>query len=152
MRIPVKRLVIASVAAGGLALGLLAGSASPGAVTAASARTSSHATAHAAAAKLMRCFKDNDGDCWRPNYAIWRTDGSLDIWTGPGPGFGTDTGQSAGGNGTQVEVDCQTSGGTVDGLPYRIWDHLDDGGYVYDYYITTPAPNGQYSIPPLVHC
>ncbi|KDN80472.1 DUF6973 domain-containing protein [Kitasatospora cheerisanensis] len=80
-------------------------------------------------------------------YTVHRlTDGFLAQWTGPG------SGQVAGrlpGNGTEVRVVCQTNGPTVDGLPYTLWDRLDTGLYVYDYYLTTP---GDAFTPALAHC
>jgi hypothetical protein len=82
------------------------------------------------------CVADTDGDCWNPNYQTWRTDGSLAVWTGPGIGS---IESWLGGNGSKVEVICQALGKTEDGLPYTVWDQMDDGGWVYDYYITTPG-------------
>jgi hypothetical protein len=78
----------------------------------------------------------NDDGCVRAIYRVQRTDGSLAQWSGPG------TGQIVGwlyGNGTAVQVVCQTTGATEDGLPYVVWDKLVDGTYVYDYYLDTPG-------------
>jgi hypothetical protein len=76
-------------------------------------------------------------------YKTWRTDGTL------AEQFGPFTGAVEGwiyGNGTPVGIVCQVwSDATADGLPYHIWDQLQNGYYVYDYYITTPAPDGQFS-------
>lgn len=105
----------------GLALALLAGSAGLTLVTAKAASA---------------CIADDDGDCWRPNYQTQRTDGSLAVWSGPGTGSIL---YSLGGNGTQVEVVCEANGRTMDGQPYTVWDQMDDGGWVYGYYLTTPG-------------
>ena len=88
------------------------------------------------AGSALACVSDSDGDCFRPNYHIQRTDGSLAAWSGPGTGRIVDT---LGGNGTPVEVVCETTGATEDGLPYVVWDQLDDGTYVYGYYLDTPG-------------
>ena len=34
---------------------------------------------------------------------------------------------------------CETTGPTEAGLPYVVWDQLDDGTYVYGYYLDTPG-------------
>jgi Putative amidase domain len=88
------------------------------------------------AGSALACMVDGDGDCFRPNYHIQRTDGSLAAWSGPGTGRIVD---QLGGNGTPVEVVCETTGPTEDGLPYVVWDQLDDGTYVYGYYLDTPG-------------
>lgn len=88
------------------------------------------------AGSALACVSDTDGDCFRPNYHIQRTDGSLAVWTGPGTGRIVDW---LGGNGSPVEVACETTGATEDGLPYVVWDQLDDGNYVYGYYLDTPG-------------
>ena len=88
------------------------------------------------AGSALACMVDGDGDCFRPNYHIQRTDGSLAAWSGPGTGHIADW---LGGNGTPVEVVCETTGATEDGLPYVVWDQLDDGTYVYGYYLDTPG-------------
>jgi hypothetical protein len=90
----------------------------------------------AQARSASACVADTDGDCWSPNYQTWRTDGSLAVWTGPGIGS---IESWLGGNGSKVEVICQANGKTEDGLSYTVWDQMDDGGWVYDYYITTPG-------------
>jgi hypothetical protein len=92
------------------------------------------------------CTPDPDGDCSHPNYQVWRTDGTLWIWTAPAGDGGSNTGRSVGGNGTNVEIDCQAEGSGVDGLPFTVWDHLDSGGWVYDYYITTPGNGFQLAL------
>lgn len=92
------------------------------------------------------CLVDDDGDCWHPNYQVWRTDGTLWIWTLPAGRGGSNTWQSVGGNGTNVEVDCQAEGSGVDGLTFTVWDHLDGGGWVYDYYINTPGNGYQLAL------
>ena len=84
----------------------------------------------------LACVPDTDGDCYHPNYHIQRTDGSLAAWSGPGTGRIVTW---LGGNGTPVEVVCETTGATEDGLPYVVWDQLDDGTYVYGYYLDTPG-------------
>jgi hypothetical protein len=92
------------------------------------------------------CVADEDGDCWHPNYQVWRADSQgLAVWTGVG------TGSIVGWlpNGSGVEVVCQTNGPTEDGLPYTVWDHMDDGNWVYDYYVTTPG-DGYHIV--LTHC
>lgn len=127
------------------AAGLLSGLA--GTAHAATPQVGTHP--HSAATMRPECVADTDGDCWRPNYAVWRADSQgLAVWSGVGTGTIEDWLP----NGTQVEVDCQLSGPAEDGLPYQVWDRLDDGSYVYDYYITTPAPDGQFSVPPLTFC
>lgn len=42
--------------------------------------------------------------------------------------------------GTQLDISCQTQGTTVNGS--AIWDRLADGGYISDYYTTTPVYGG----------
>jgi hypothetical protein len=98
------------------------------------------------AGSALACVPDTDGDCLRPNYHVQRTDGSLAQWSGPGTGRIV---ASLGGNGTQVEVVCETTGSTEDGLPYVVWDQLDDGTYVYGYYLDTP---GDGYLPALTPC
>jgi hypothetical protein len=98
----------------------------------------------AGAGSALACVTDGDGDCWHPNYHIQRTDGSLAAWTGPG------LGQIAywlGGNGTPVEVVCETTGAREDGQPYVVWDQLDDGTYVYGYYLDTPGDGYHPALP-----
>lgn len=77
-----------------------------------------------------------DDGCVRSVYHVQRTDGSLAQWSGPGTGriLGW-----LGGDGTSVVVVCETTGATEDGLPYVVWDKLDDGSYVYGYYLDTPG-------------
>jgi hypothetical protein len=88
------------------------------------------------AGSALACVVDGDGDCWRPNYHVQRTDGSLAAWSGPGVGQIVDW---LGGDGTPVEVVCETTGAREDGKPYVVWDQLDDGTYVYGYYLDTPG-------------
>ena len=88
------------------------------------------------AGSALACVTDTDGDCFRPNYHVQRTDGSLAAWTGPGVGH---IAYWLGGNGTPVEVVCETTGPREDGQPYVVWDQLDDGAYVYGYYLDTPG-------------
>jgi hypothetical protein len=90
----------------------------------------------AGAGSALACTPDTDGDCYHPNYHVQRTDGSLTEWSGPGTGRIVG---SLGGDGTPVEVACETTGATEDGLPYVVWDQLDDGTYVYGYYLDTPG-------------
>jgi hypothetical protein len=90
----------------------------------------------AGAGSALACVPDTDGDCFHPNYHVQRTDGSLAQWSGPGTGRIV---SSLGGDGTPVEVVCETTGATEDGLPYVVWDQLDDGTYVYGYYLDTPG-------------
>jgi hypothetical protein len=91
----------------------------------------------ASAGSALACVVGpNDDGCARSIYHVQRTDGSLAEWTGPGTG---EVVRSVGGNGTAVVVVCQTTGATEDGLPYIVWDKLDDGYYVYDYYLDTPG-------------
>lgn len=100
----------------------------------------------AGAGSALACTVDGDGDCFRPNYHIQRTDGSLAEWSGPGTGYVVD---SLAGDGTPVEVVCETTGPTEDGQPYVVWDRLDDGYYVYGYYLDTP---GDGYTPALTRC
>jgi hypothetical protein len=97
------------------------------------------------AGSALACVVDGDGDCFRPNYHIQRTDGSLAEWSGPGTGYVVD---SLGGDGTPVEVVCETTGATEDGQPYVVWDRLDDGYYVYGYYLDTPGDGYQPALTP----
>jgi hypothetical protein len=90
----------------------------------------------ATAATALACVTDTDGDCFRPNYHVQRTDGSLAAWTGPGVGH---IAYWLSGNGTPVEVVCETTSSREDGQPYAVWDQLDDGVYVYGYYLDTPG-------------
>lgn len=90
----------------------------------------------AGAGSAMACVVDPIGGCFRPNYHVQRTDGSLAQWSGPGTGRIVSSLQ---GNGTPVDVVCETTGATEDGLPYVVWDKLDDGTYVYGYYLDTPG-------------
>ncbi len=41
-------------------------------------------------------------------------------------------------DGTSLDIACQTSGTTVNGVSW-VWDQLAGGGYVADYYTTTPV-------------
>ena len=100
----------------------------------------------AGAGSALACVVDTDGDCFRPNYHVQRTDGSLAAWTGPGVGH---IAYWLGGNGTPVEVVCETTGPREDGQPYVVWDQLDDGAYVYGYYLDTP---GDGIAPALTNC
>lgn len=90
----------------------------------------------AGAGSALACVPDPSGGCFRPDYHVQRTDGSLAQWSGPGTGRIVGW---LGGNGTPVEVVCETTGSTEDGLPYVVWDKLDDGTYVYGYYLDTPG-------------
>lgn len=90
----------------------------------------------AGAGSALACVVDTDGDCFHPNYHVRWTDGSLAAWTGPGSGH---IAYWLGGNGTPVEVVCETTGAREDGQPYVVWDQLDDGTYVYGYYLDTPG-------------
>ena len=90
----------------------------------------------AGAGSALACVSDTDGDCLHPNYHIQRTDGTLAAWSAPGTGRIVDW---LSGNGTPVEVVCETTGPTEAGLPYVVWDQLDDGTYVYGYYLDTPG-------------
>ena len=89
----------------------------------------------AGAGSALACVQAPDGSCFRPNYHVQRTDGSLAAWSAPG------TGRIVGwlDEGTGVDVVCETTGPTEDGLPYIVWDKLDDGTYVYGYYLDTPG-------------
>lgn len=108
--------------------------------TPASAATSSPTpTVYQTSRTQPQCVGDTDGDCFRPNYHIQRTDGTLAGWSGPGPGNGQVVVGSVGGNGAAVEVVCETNGTPVDGQPYTVWDQLDDGVWVYGYYLDTPG-------------
>ena len=90
----------------------------------------------AGAGSALACVSDTDGDCLHPNYHIQRTDGTLAAWSAPGTGRIVDW---LSGNGTPVEVVCETTGPTEAGLPIVVWDQLDDGTYVYGYYLDTPG-------------
>ena len=57
--------------------------------------------------------------------------------SGPGTGYGT---RAIMPSGTRIMIVCQVrSGSVIRGT--GIWDRLSDGGYVTDYYTTTPAFN-----------
>ncbi len=43
------------------------------------------------------------------------------------------------GNGTPVKVVCEAHGPTVDGQSHTVWDRIEDGTWVYGYYLTTPS-------------
>ncbi|MGW4896033.1 C2 family cysteine protease [Kitasatospora sp. NPDC004240] len=43
------------------------------------------------------------------------------------------------GNGTELRIVCQAHGPAEDGQPYTVWDRLEDGTWVYDFYTTTPG-------------
>jgi cutinase-like protein len=64
---------------------------------------------------------------------------ALEKWNGPGKSF-----EPVGsvGEGEPVKVVCQTVGEIVageNGLSSDIWDQLDDGAFVPDYYVSTPG-------------
>ena len=42
-------------------------------------------------------------------------------------------------NGSTIEIACQTSGSLV--ITNSVWDQLNNGSYISDYYTTTPVPN-----------
>jgi surface antigen/uncharacterized protein YraI len=51
---------------------------------------------------------------------------------------------------TKIYVVCQIYGERVigfDASSTNVWDRLADGGYVSDYYVTTPEKNDQFSVP-----
>jgi surface antigen len=53
-------------------------------------------------------------------------------------------------DGSKVYVVCQTPGDRVVGLDAsstNVWDRLADGGFVSDYYVTTPEKDDRFSIP-----
>jgi uncharacterized protein YraI len=58
------------------------------------------------------------------------------------------------GEGSEVDIVCQTSGdlvtGTIGGSS-AIWDRLTDGYYVADLFVDTPGV-GVFSDPPIPHC
>jgi LasA protease len=57
-------------------------------------------------------------------------------------------------DGDQVNIVCQTRGDDVsgrDGSASNVWDRLDSGAYVADYYVDTPGTNGGFS-PPIPQC
>lgn len=89
----------------------------------------------AGAGSALACVPAPDGNCFRPNYHVQRTDGSLAVWSAPGTGRIVDWLNE----GAAVDVVCETTGPTEDGLPYVVWDKLDDGSYVYGYYLDTPG-------------
>ena len=57
-------------------------------------------------------------------------------------------------DGDQVNIACQTRGDAVsgrDGSSSNVWDRLDGGGFVSDYYVDTPGVHGGFS-PPIPEC
>jgi hypothetical protein len=75
---------------------------------------------------------------------------ALAAWSGPGTKF-EHVGSVA--DGEQVGVVCQTVGETItgsNGVSSHIWDELDDGTYVSDFYLNTP--NVDAPSPPIPSC
>lgn len=61
-------------------------------------------------------------------------------------------------NGTSLTVACQINDGaqvdgrTKSGFPFRTWDRLSDGTWVYDWYMTTPVVGSDGFSPGMPHC
>lgn len=74
--------------------------------------------------------------------------GSLGVTarTGPGTGFAA-VGKLY--NGQQIDIACQTRGSRVGvglpGTPTDVWDRLNNGWYITDYYTSTTGLNGSYT-------
>lgn len=71
-------------------------------------------------------------------YHVANTNG-LDLTVRSGPSS-SDTAIGQLGAGQSISIACQTTGTTVNGSP--IWDRLGSGGYISDYYTTTPVYAG----------
>jgi hypothetical protein len=61
-------------------------------------------------------------------------------------------------NGTTLNVVCQVNNGdqadgrTQYGRPFRTWDQLNDGNFVYDWYMNTPTVGTDGYSPGIAHC
>jgi hypothetical protein len=72
-----------------------------------------------------------------PDCAIYGASEGVKVRKGPSTGSGVLTTLP---NRHVVHIVCQTSGDSVGGSP--IWDQIDGGGYVADYYVNTPVTGG----------
>ena len=78
-----------------------------------------------------------------PQYGPYHTTIGVNVRSGPGTGYGVIGGL---GGGATFYVSCQASGTNVNGNVW--WDRLTTGGYISDYYTTTPgAGPGNSGIP-----
>ena len=106
-----------------------------------------------ASSPASACTADTDGDCYVSSYGYWHvqnTDSSgLAEHTEP------DINSAITGwlpNGTSLEVHCQVNGTTdpYDGLPYTVWDRLENGSWVYDGVFVSSPGDGYHIV--LNHC
>jgi CHAP domain-containing protein len=105
-----------------------------------------------AASPAMACVAGPDGGCYTPHtYSVTGTDGSLAVQARPHVGNVA----SWLGQGSAVQVICQANwGGTdpYDGLSSHTWDFIVGGGWVYDWYLTTPVQDGHGWSPGVPRC
>ncbi|MBV9383873.1 MAG: CHAP domain-containing protein [Streptosporangiaceae bacterium] len=94
-----------------------------------------------AAGPALACVPGPNGGCYTPHtYYVSGTDGTLAVQVQPHVSNVTRLLHE----GNAVQVICQINwGGTdpYDGLSSHTWDLIAGGGWVYDWYISTPAQN-----------
>jgi hypothetical protein len=106
----------------------------------------------AAASPALACVAGPNGGCYTPHtYFVSGTSGTLAVQIQPHVN-NVARWLSEGG---AVQVICQINwGGTdpYDGLSSHTWDLIAGGGWVYDWYITTPVQNGYGFSPGVPRC
>lgn len=106
----------------------------------------------AAASPAMACVAGPNGGCYTPHtYFVSGTDGTLAVQVQPH----VDNVARWLSEGSAVQVVCQLNwGGTdpYDGLSSHTWDLIAGGGWVYDWYITTPVQDSHGFSPGVPRC
>jgi surface antigen len=105
-----------------------------------------------AASPAMACVAGPNGGCYTPHtYYVSGTDGTLAVQVQPH----VNNVARWLSEGNAVQVICQINwGGTdpYDGLSSHTWDLITGGGWVYDWYITTPVEDGHGFSPGVPRC
>lgn len=96
-----------------------------------------------AASSASACVADTDGDCYVSSYGYWNVQntGSRGLAEHSSADINSPVEGSLP-NGTAIEVHCQVNGtdDPKDGLPYTVWDRLENGYYVYDgVFVSSPG-------------
>ena len=106
----------------------------------------------ATASPALACVPDPNGGCYIPHtYHVSGTSGTLAVQVQPHVNNVTRWLNE----GSAVQVICQLNwGGTdpYDNLSSHTWDLIVGGGWVYDWYITTPVQNGYGWSPGVARC
>lgn len=106
----------------------------------------------AAASPALACVAGPNGGCYNPQtYFVSGTDGTLAVQIQPH----VNNVARWLSEGSAVQVICQINwGGTdpYDGLSSHTWDLLAGGGWVYDWYITTPVQDSHGFSPRVPRC